>query len=64
MMSREGRRSPLQKRSIEKVRLILDAVERLVVIHGTEALTTTHVAEETGLQLVRFTSISATVPIY
>lgn len=48
MMSREGRRSPLQKRSIEKVRLILDAVERLVVIHGTEALTTTHVAEETG----------------
>lgn len=44
----KGRRQPLQKRSIEKVKLILDAVEHLVVIHGTEALTTTHVAEETG----------------
>lgn|GEM_PF-1947356 len=44
----EGRRKPLQKRSIEKVKQILDAVEDLVVIHGTEALTTTHVAEETG----------------
>ncbi|MCR9134637.1 MAG: TetR/AcrR family transcriptional regulator [Alphaproteobacteria bacterium] len=48
MNSRDGRRKPLQKRSIEKVQLILDAVDRLVVIHGTEALTTTHVAEETG----------------
>lgn len=44
----ESRRKPLQKRSIEKVRLILDAVERLVVVHGTGVLTTTHVAEETG----------------
>ncbi len=47
----ENRRKPLQKRSIETVESILDAVERLVVMHGAEALTTTQVAEETGFSV-------------
>jgi AcrR family transcriptional regulator len=48
MNPNDTRRRPLQKRSIEKVEAILDAVERLVVVHGSESLTTTLVAEETG----------------
>lgn len=48
MTRNDTRRKPLQKRSIEKVEQILDAVERLVVIHGSESMTTTHVAEATG----------------
>ncbi len=44
----ETRRLPRQKRSIEKVNLILDAVETLVVEHGSDAVTTTEIAEVTG----------------
>lgn len=44
----ETRRRPRQKRSIEKVGQILDAVEALVVEHGSDSLTTTQIAEKTG----------------
>lgn len=48
MNQNETRRLPRQKRSIEKVGLILDAVEKLVVEHGSDAVTTTQIAEVTG----------------
>lgn len=48
MSQKEKRRLPRQKRSIEKVGLILDAVETLVVAHGPDAVTTTQIAEVTG----------------
>lgn len=48
MNQNETRRLPRQKRSIEKVGSILDAVEALVVEHGTDSITTTQIAEATG----------------
>ena len=39
---------PRQKRSIEKVGVILDAVENLVVEQGTDSVSTTQIAEITG----------------
>ncbi|MEO4040613.1 TetR/AcrR family transcriptional regulator [Hoeflea sp. CAU 1731] len=44
-----GRRQPRQKRSLEKVETILDAVETLVARDGVEALTTTAVAKHSGM---------------
>ena len=44
----EARRQPRQKRSIEKVGRILDAVESLVVEQGSDSITTTQIAEKTG----------------
>ncbi len=44
-----GRRQPRQKRSLEKVETILDAVETLVARDGLEALTTTAVAKHSGM---------------
>ncbi len=46
MNPRESRRRPMQKRSIERVEQILDAVERLVIEHGTDPITTTLVADD------------------
>lgn len=48
MQTAQTRRQPRQKRAVEKVSRILDAVEALVSRHGVEALTTTHVADEAG----------------
>ena len=43
------RRRPQQQRSIDKVELILDSVEKLVIVHGAESLTTTQIAQESGV---------------
>jgi AcrR family transcriptional regulator len=48
MNQTETRRQPRQKRSIEKVGRILDAVEAHVVEHGSDSVTTTQIAEITG----------------
>ncbi|MCR9134638.1 MAG: TetR/AcrR family transcriptional regulator [Alphaproteobacteria bacterium] len=48
MNQNDKRRLPRQKRSIEKVGAILDAVETLVVEHGPDAVTTTQIADVTG----------------
>ncbi|WP_136657299.1 TetR/AcrR family transcriptional regulator [Nitratireductor sp. XY-223] len=48
-MTADTRRKPRQKRSKEKVDKILDAVEELVTRQSIEALTTTQIAEHTGL---------------
>ena len=47
-MSIDKRRKPRQKRSIEKVDKILDAVELLVTRQSLETLTTTQIAQHTG----------------
>lgn len=49
MNSRDARRKPMQKRSIERVEQILDAVESLVVETGTDCVTTTQVSERMGI---------------
>ena len=48
MQTDQTRRQPRQKRAVEKVSRILDAVETLVSRHGVAALTTTQVAHEAG----------------
>jgi AcrR family transcriptional regulator len=44
-----GRRTPVQRRSIERVQRILTAAETVVVERGVEALTTTAVAAEAAV---------------
>ncbi len=48
MVNTGNRRQAKQKRSLEKVERILDAVEVLVTQQTLEALTTTQIAEQTG----------------
>ncbi len=48
MNAPDTRRRPRQKRAIQKVESILDAVEALVVVQGSESITTTQIAEKTG----------------
>ena len=48
MNAPDTRRRPRQKRAIQKVESILDAVEALVVVQGSDSITTTQIAEQTG----------------
>lgn len=44
-----GRKAPLQSRSRERVKLIIDSAEKLLMKVNLSAITTSHIAEEAGI---------------